>query len=278
MPEGHTIHRLARRHGRELAGTTLRVSSPQGRFAEGAAALDGRRIDAVEANGKHLFYRFGDESLHVHLGLFGHWRHHRGEPPEPRGQVRLRLQGGTHAADLSGPTACEILSAEQAAAIAARLGPDPLRDDADPEAAWRRIGRSRASIGGLLMNQAVIAGIGNVYRAEILWLVGLHPETAGRDVTRRQWDAIWNRCVSLLTAGVRSGRIVTVEHPEGGATKARCASRVNVYKRDDCLRCGTPVQKWTLAARNAFACPACQPPPDHWTPPAVAGPAERAMT
>ena len=89
MPEGHTIHRAARRQRRELGGQTLRASSPQGRFAEGAAALDGRRLEGVDAVGKHLFYRFDDgEVLHVHLGLFGRFRHHPAPAPEPRGLIR----------------------------------------------------------------------------------------------------------------------------------------------------------------------------------------------
>ncbi|MEM6331080.1 MAG: DNA-formamidopyrimidine glycosylase family protein, partial [Planctomycetota bacterium] len=75
MPEGHTIHRLARDHNRDLAGQKLRVSSPQGRFEEGAAQLDGRKLIDVDAHGKHLGYRFtGGHVVHIHLGLYGKFR------------------------------------------------------------------------------------------------------------------------------------------------------------------------------------------------------------
>ncbi|MFZ9450154.1 MAG: DNA-formamidopyrimidine glycosylase family protein, partial [Alphaproteobacteria bacterium] len=84
MPEGHTIHRAARDHGAMLAGRRLRVTSPQGRFAEGAARLDGRKCLAIEAFGKHLLYRFaGGEALHVHLGLFGMFRSFAAPAPAP---------------------------------------------------------------------------------------------------------------------------------------------------------------------------------------------------
>ena len=74
MPEGHTIHRLARDHTPLLVGRTVTASSPQGRFAQGAALLDGRRVERIDPYGKHLFYVFeGDALLHVHLGLYGSW-------------------------------------------------------------------------------------------------------------------------------------------------------------------------------------------------------------
>ncbi|MEN0111305.1 MAG: DNA-formamidopyrimidine glycosylase family protein, partial [Planctomycetota bacterium] len=149
MPEGHTIHRVARDHGKLFAGERLAVSSPQGRFADGAAELDGRRLAEVEAIGKHLFYRWegspkrrgkraGDATdvLHVHLGLYGKFRLHKsrdesGDWPKPRGAVRVRMVGADAAFDLNGPNRCELLDAEGYRRHAERLGPDPLRKDAD---------------------------------------------------------------------------------------------------------------------------------------------------
>ena len=136
MPEGHTIHRAARRQNAVLAGHALRVSSPQGRFAAGAAALDGRVLLGVEAVGKHLFQRWeGDEVLHVHLGLFGRFREQPSPPEPPRGAVRLRVEAPEVTMDLSGPTACELVGEEGMARIVDRLGQDPLRGDADPDRA-----------------------------------------------------------------------------------------------------------------------------------------------
>lgn len=262
MPEGHTIHRLARRHQELLAGHVVAASSPQGRFAEGAALVDGTVLRRTDAWGKHLFHDYGDHVLHVHLGLYGKFRDGTGEPPEPRGALRLRLVTDEHWLELRGPTACELLSPAEVAARTARLGPDPLRRGADVERFLDRVGRSRAPAGTLLMDQAVLAGVGNVYRAEVLFRAGLAPSTEGRAVPREVWHAIWEDLVVLLRAGVRAGRIVTTE-PEDRERPAGRPRRVDahyVYGRAGlpCRRCGTPVLSDVLAARTLFWCPVCQ--------------------
>jgi formamidopyrimidine-DNA glycosylase len=176
VPEGHTIHRLARDHTPLLVGRAVSVSSPQGRFAAGAQLLDGRVVEGVEPYGKHLFYAFaGGLLLHVHLGLYGAFVRGSGPAPEPRGALRLRLTTDEHWVDLRGPTACEVFTPSERDAVLARLGPDPLRRDADPERAWARLSTSRRSVGELLMDQTVLAGVGNVYRAEALYRAGLSP-------------------------------------------------------------------------------------------------------
>jgi endonuclease VIII len=158
MPEGHTLHRLARTHRRRYAGKAVAVSSPQGRFATSAEIVDGRVLERTEAHGKHLFHHYGpDLVVHVHLGLYGAFSDEPLPVAEPRGQVRMRMVGRTHYADLRGPTACELITDAEAAAVHARLGEDPLRRDADPERAWARISRSRAPLATLLMDQSVIA-------------------------------------------------------------------------------------------------------------------------
>jgi endonuclease-8 len=162
MPEGHTLHRLARRHQALFARRPVAVSSPQGRFAESAALLDGQVLTRAEAHGKHLFHRFGpDLVVHVHLGLYGTFDEGELPAPEPRGKLRLRFVGETHFADLRGPTACELLTRAEVKAIRERLGPDPLRRDFDPERVWERISRSASPLATLLMDQKVLAGVGH---------------------------------------------------------------------------------------------------------------------
>ena len=256
-------------------GHTVQASSPQGRFAEGAATLDGLRMEAAEAWGKHLFLRFaGPVWLRVHLGLYGMWRfagpglagYGRGsrqqqDPedgvPEPRGLVRLRLLTGHHAADLSGPTACELLSPMEKTAAEARLGPDPLRSDADPERAWAAISRSRTAIGALLMRQDVVAGIGNIYRAELLFRAGIDPYRPGRDITRPEWEALWDDLAVLLAAGVRAGRIVTTRPAH--RRKPGDASYVAHRAGQPCRVCGDAVRAEDMAGRRLYWCAACQP-------------------
>ncbi len=263
MPEGHSIHRLAGRHDALLVGGPVSASSPQGRFEAGAARLDGRVLDETDAWGKHLFHRYGDEWLHVHLGLFGRFRDGRGAPPDSRGAVRLLLTGETAWAELRGPVACELMDEVDRTALLARLGPDPLRADSDLEAFVTRVGRSRAPIGTLLMNQAVIAGVGNVYRAEVLWRSGTSPFAAGQEVEPSVVRTLWDDLAQLMRAGVRSGRIVTTDPQdrERPAGRPRRGDAYYVYRRTHlpCRRCGTPVQTADLAARTVFWCPTCQP-------------------
>ena len=259
MPEGHTIHRLARDHGRTLGGQKLRVSSPQGRFAAGAAVLDGLELLSMEAWGKHLFYRFAEERiLHVHLGLYGKFWPFTPPAGETHRQVRLRISGDVIGYDLTGPTACEVLPLEGRDAIVARLGPDPIRTDADGGAVLPKLARRRSSIGAAVMDQSVVAGVGNVYRAESLFVNGIHPARPACDVTAEEWGSLWSTLVRMLRAGVRARRIVTVDPADPSVTDGRTRY---VYKQQVCARCSGPVRRWDLAGRWAYACETCQPPP-----------------
>ena len=264
MPEGHTIHRLARDHQRDFAGQHLSVSSPQGRFRSGARKLDGTLLKGVEACGKHLFYQWESHILHVHLGLYGKFRRHRLPVPEPRGQVRLRMTGAERAVDLNGPTRCELITRKEQQAVFDRLGPDPLHPKADAERVWNRIHRSRAAIGTLLLNQSVIAGIGNVYRAEILFLLGINPDTPGRLLDRDEFDQLWDLSCELLKIGVRYNRIIVADPQDVGKPRSRMnrTERLLIYKKQTCSRCETPVESWLVGNRRIYACVVCQPQRD----------------
>ncbi len=262
MPEGHTIHRHARLQAKELGGRELAVSSPQGWAEDVAAELDGRRLERVDAYGKHLLYRFdGTLPLHVHLGLFGKFRTWKGEVPDPTPTTRLRLDGGDTVVDLAGATASELMSEEDEVNLLARLGPDPLRADADPEQAWAAIQRRRIPIGAALLDQSLIAGIGNVYRAEILFACGIGPMVPARELGRTDFHCIWETARAMLRDGERSGAIITIPKDEvrGQRSKLRGRDGVQVYRRETCRRCGGPVSSETVAARTMWWCPACQP-------------------
>ncbi|SEP58410.1 Fpg/Nei family DNA glycosylase [Streptomyces radiopugnans] len=278
MPEGHTIHRLAADLDERFGGRPVRASSPQGRFEAGAALVDGRTMGGADAHGKHLFLgfpRFGEEAggewIHIHLGLYGSFALGRGAPPAPVGQVRLRLataEAPLAHADLRGPNTCELLTGAEKDAVTGRLGPDPLRADADPERAWARISRSRTTVAALLMDQKVVAGVGNVYRAEVLFRHNIDPYRAGRDLTRAEWEAVWADLAGLMREGVRDNRIDTVrpEHtPEAMGRPPRVddhGGEVYVYRRAGmpCHVCGEEIRTAPLAARNLFWCPGCQKP------------------
>lgn len=349
MPEGHSVHRIARQFGANFVGSVATVTSPQGRFAVGAAELDGRRLASSSAIGKHLLLGFegADASdaryLHVHLGIYGAWdfagaisvdptilaaagrmgqtgmqgadaepgrsvpdrpgagtfgegeasiasigaprltRLRAGEserlgaagvgtaadafPPDPIGQVRVRILTASAVADLRGPTVCEVLDEAQVRALAARLGPDP---EAPTESRRRaedrfveRASRSRQPIGQLLMDQSVVAGIGNVYRAELLFRAGIEPHRAGTAVTEDELRGLWRDWVKLLRIGVETGQMLTIDGLRGARRAAALANREDrhwVYKREGmpCRRCGTSVALETMQGRKLYWCPGCQ--------------------
>ena len=267
MPEGHTLFRLARDQSLAFAGRPVHVTSPQGRFAAGAALLDGRVLDEVTSYGKHLFACFGADTLHVHLGLYGSYTSGTGTPPPPRGALRMRWEGeGPDGlgvwTDLRGATACEVLTAPEADRILDRLGPDPLRPRTDGRLAHRRISGSRTAIGALLMDQSVLAGVGNVYRAEVLFRHGVSPFRPGRAVDAELWARMWADLVVLMRAGVRMGRIVTTR-PEDRTRRRGAVVREDahyVYRRTGlpCRICGTAVRTEPMAGRNLHWCPVCQ--------------------
>jgi endonuclease VIII len=260
VPEGHTIHRLAIDHAAALAGQPVGVSSPQGRFA-GADRVDGAVLDSTEAWGKHLFYRFeGERIVHVHLGLYGKFTGQPLPSPEPRPTCRMRLEGEDVVLDLVGPITCRLVTPDEREDVVDRLGPDPIRPDADRERMWTALQRRRIPIGQALLDQRIVAGVGNVFRAEALFVHGIDPTRPARDLTRDEFEALWATLVVMLRRGVTDGRIITVDPKEIGTTrrKIRRADATYVYKRDDCLRCGTPIRRWDMAGRWAYACPTCQ--------------------
>lgn len=274
MPEGHTIHRLARTLHQHFAGERVQATSPQGRFSEGAARLDGRTIVRSDAKGKHAFVHFdGGDVLHVHLGLFGRTRFFRSPAKEPRGAVRLRLASEGRTFDLVGPNRCEILDERGHRAALRRLGPDPLRPEARLAQLRERLNRTRRAIGAVLLDQSVVAGIGNVYRAELLFLSGLDPRTPANQLAPETVATLWRNTRTLLRIGVEHNQIRVVGErglrgPRGAEktdanwlVKGRWGlkkDRLWVYKRRNCKVCGEAIVSEELANRTLYSCPACQ--------------------
>ncbi|MGN7965073.1 Fpg/Nei family DNA glycosylase [Microbacterium sp. 22179] len=331
MPEGHSVHRIARQFDRNFIGKTLSASSPQGRFAEGAAVLDGRSAVSVQAVGKQMFLETeGDVWLRVHLGLYGAWdfageilvdptiasangrmgqTNQRGTvideeilddagenslasigaprrtrvhvrmseqtkgladegvewPPPVVGQVRLRLMTDITAADLRGPTACVLQTPDEMLATIAKLGPDPLVGDPveNEERFVRAVRKKQTVIALLLMDQSVVSGIGNVYRAEMLYRQRLNPHTPGRDVPEDVVRALWRDWVRLLAIGVETGQMMTMDDLSPERYRAAMASRDDrhwVYHRAGlpCRVCGTEIALEEIGARKLYWCPRCQ--------------------
>lgn len=326
MPEGHSVHRIARQFATNFVGNRVAVSSPQGRFAEGAARIDGRVMTAARAVGKQMFLEFDNGLwLRIHLGIYGAWdfageisvdptiasangrmgqTNQRGTdvaadrvfddagenslhsigaprrtrlrmaesekleaeittfPPEPVGQVRVRLLTDTAVADLRGPTACEVLDPAEVDAVIAKLGPDPMLDDG-PDAEERFVStvrRKPTAIALLLMDQSVVSGIGNVYRAELLFRARQNPHTPGRLVAEDTVRELWRDWVKLLHIGVATGQMMTMDDLDDDAYRKAMASRDDrhwVYKREGlpCRVCGTNIVMEELGGRKLYWCP-----------------------
>lgn len=293
MPEGNEIHRWADRHNAAFAGKKLRVESPNGRFPD-ALALDNHELKRVLAKGKHLGYVFGkDRVLHVHLGRYGDWTEGQMPLTEPKGALRLRMwpvgaksrkdavtpskRHGWYSSDdgtsslapseldwveLRGASACELWTDAQWHALLDRLGPDPLDGD-NPGPAFDRILSAKTPVSVLLMDQSVLSGIGNIYRAELLYRQRLNPFLEGREVPLKSLKAMWRDSIPLLRAGMVDRRIVTTRPKDRPTKKAGTPLKEEahyVYRRHNrpCFVCGTKILRQEIAGRSLYWCPACQ--------------------
>ena len=257
MPEGDTVFRTARKldaalSGQEIIRFDLRV--PQ------AATVDlrGLVVDAVAARGKHLLHRIGPWVLHSHLKMEGQWHVY------PRGD-RWRRPGYTARAVVSTAThdtvgfdlaEIDVVRREREADLVGYLGPDPLGPDWDPAEAARRVARDTRAVHVALLDQRSVAGFGNVYANEMLFVRGIAPTTPASHVD----------VAALLDTGVRMIRANRDRSARTFTGDARPGRRTWVYGRDGaaCRRCGTTIEAISLGAdptreRNVFWCPQCQP-------------------
>ncbi|MFP7760738.1 Fpg/Nei family DNA glycosylase [Marisediminicola sp. LYQ134] len=323
MPEGHSVHRIARQFSTHFVGKRVAVSSPQGRFASDAARLDGHEIVDSIAVGKQLFLEFDhDLWLRVHLGIYGAWdfaadsaaelelprpiargaaaasrrdivdaagedsaasigaprtaRLRMAEqenltpddaafPPDPVGAVRVRLLADDIVADLRGPTACEVQEPDQVRAQIAKLGPDPLVEPGKKgeNRFTEAVLKKGTPIGLLLMDQSVVSGIGNVYRAEMLFRARLDPHRRGKDLDEAVVRALWRDWTKLLKSGVEVGQMMTMDGLSKKQYAAALRSRADrhwVYHREGlpCRVCGTPIRMEMAAGRKLYWCPTDQ--------------------
>ena len=260
MPEGHTVHRIAKRFEKDFQEKKIKVVSPQGRFTD-AQLVSGKRLTSVQDHGKQLFLFFGKTAIRIHLGIYGKWsfQSFKGIEPAPRGQVRARFLTNSLLADLRGPTACEVVDMQGFEKAISKLGPDPLRkDDGSLETFLKSIKSSSRSIAELLMDQSKIAGIGNVYRAELLFRAKVNPLTPGKKLTGETIEELWLDAEKLMPIGVRTGLMLTRD----GYMKSsvNLEDRYYVYKRtgEPCRECGGAVSMKVLSGRKLYWCRRCQ--------------------
>lgn len=275
MPEGDTVHRAARRlhevlAGREVTRCDIRVPA----FA--TVDLSGERVHEVVAIGKHLLMRIGETTVHSHLKMEGSWHVYRpgSRWRRPAFEARMVLEvgapvgTGADAADPAGPPdpgwqavgfalgELELVPTRDEQQVVGYLGPDPLGPSFDREEALRRLTADPdRPIGLALLDQRTVAGLGNDYRNEVLFLRGILPETpigqtdaaAVLDLAVRLIRANRDRVERVTTGDTRKGRRLWVAHRE----------------HEPCRRCGTRIRMGmlgddALTERQTFVCPRCQ--------------------
>ncbi len=252
MAEGDTIHRVARRIGAALGEEEVAVAAPNPRGrAAGIERLEGATLERADAHGKHLLLRFGDLVLHSHLGMSGSWHvYRRGERwRKPARAAWAVLSGsGTEAVQFGGPT-LRVLRAEalRRDPVLARLGPDVLDESFDAKAVARslRVAPDR-TLGDALLDQALVAGIGNIFKSEACFAAGVDPWRPVGELSAEQLQRVLQAGHELMCEAVERGR-----QPRA------------VYRRagQPCTACGTPIASHGQgdANRTTYWCPCCQP-------------------
>lgn len=257
MPEGDTVHRLARVLGRVLIGRAVEALSADPIPDALATSFVGRTISAVDARGKNLLVRFDDgRALHVHLRMLGRVRVDAPSRAPARAQLRLQVPGAV----VTGRRipVLRVLSgdAERRAPDLASLGPDLLADHFEEAEAVRRLrALGPREIGDALLAQRAVAGIGNVYKSEVLFLERVDPRATVATLSDDQLRALLARSRSLLQKNLGPGARRT--------RGALAGARLWVYGRRGrpCLVCGTPVASFRQGAapgRTTYHCPLCQ--------------------
>jgi endonuclease-8 len=261
VPEGDTIHKVCNYLAPRLTGQ--RIDSLELRRVPGAARCLGQRIEAVHAHGKHLFFDLDNAlSLRSHLGMHGSWHRYRiGEPwqrPQRQASLVLGLRRELYVCFNAREVELLRTPSVRERIVAARLGPDLVDRTVDPALA---VPRAREFLDGgtplvdLLLDQRVAAGIGNVYKSEILFMERLHPLTPLCELTDTVLLCLFRLAARLLRANLHGGRRVTRDPGDG-------AGRLWAYGRGGlpCLRCRSLLKSARLGRdhRTTVWCPRCQ--------------------
>ena len=282
MPEGDSIFRLAARLRPALVGRAITAFTARRIDDAAAASLVGRVVVEVASRGKNLLVRFDDgRTLHVHLKMLGRVRmtpralaasraaYRASLGARPPRAPELRLENDRVVVTGSAIPIVRLLApgAEARAEGLAGLGPDLLAPDFDAEEALRRLrARGRRPIGEVVMDQGAVAGIGNVYKSEVLFLQGLSPRARVADLDDDALRGILARARELLRKNVAQSVAQNMTGRPRTTRSSLRSERLWVYgrARAPCFVCGTPIERFHQGKdppRSTYTCPRCQPPP-----------------
>ena len=262
MPEGDTIHKIARRMGKDLEGHALRALSVQG--VGQVPELAGAPVRGVEARGKHLLVHFEPGwTLRVHLGMKGRWRRSPASASAPRSRASVHLRTDKVAWTCGRAYQAELIRTTHLSAHPrlSRLGPDLLAEAPDIPGMVRRAsfpGHGERPVALTIMDQTVSSGLGNVYKSEVLFLEGVRPTAATRTVPEKTLRLIFMTAHRLMKDNLSRRRRETVPL---ALRPTPSSPHLWVYGRkgDPCLRCGTAVKRIVQDGRSTYFCPECQP-------------------
>ena len=275
MPELPEVETVRSRLAPALAGRTFeRVHILDDRLTRPfepcaiAAELEGERVDAVERRGKYLIFRFeSGRVLLIHLRMTGSLRHaRRGTlPDDPHRRAVVKLDDGSDVAyrDVRRFGTWLVLEpGELDDYLAARLGLEPLGPDFTAKELGAQLAGRRAPVKALLLDQRVLAGVGNIYADEALWYARVNPLRPGAELVTSELRALHRGIRKALEIGIARQGATLREYSTPDGSPGGMQDEFRVYGRagQPCERCGTPIEKTRAGGRGTWYCPACQPP------------------
>lgn len=261
MPEGDSIRRLADTMDENFSGEEVMISTPRGAYPEIVERLSGRNLLEADAVGKNLFLKFpDDEWVHIHLGLFGKVRFGNTiidntggvttvkNASLPASRTDLQISTEKKSVSFSSLMRCDLINSEERKVVLERLGPDPLSrnmGEEEREAFIKNFSKSRKAVADALLDQSLVAGVGNILRAEILHNLGMYPFRRSDEFSEEELNQLWDEVVRMMKKSVKDGRI-PIKIYRRGSSRRRCPD------------CGELVKKERFRGRTLHHCETCQ--------------------
>ncbi|XQU07298.1 endonuclease VIII [Halomonas sp. LY9] len=273
MPEGPEIRRAADRIEKQIGGKVLDdvwFAFPE--LSSQASSLIGVKVSAVDTWGKAMLIRFADQRvLYSHNQLYGVWKLHAEDtPPSTKRSLRVRLVAEGRAASLYSASDISLWQEDTLAhhPFLSRLGPDLLSQDVNAHDVKQRLlmpAFKRRSLGALLLDQGLVAGLGNYLRSEILFFAYLHPKQRPYDLTDEQLTRLSTHIVDITRTAYRTAGVTNQEawiEQAIASGEPRRQWRFSVFERAglSCHRCGNIITRMMVGSRRLYCCPQCQPP------------------
>lgn len=271
MPELPEVETIRRQLTKNLAGTTIQrvvVRNPHLRYPVPVNFLTDNvpaRVRSIQRHGKHLFIEWDKNTcLVVHMGMTGgfillpEWT-----PPEKHDHIDFILDKG-HVLRYHDPRRFGSIRLHRGTikefVQLNRIGPDPLNDPVNGDLLFNRSRKRKVPIKTFIMNQRVIAGIGNIYACETLFVAGIHPAKPAGSLSAEAYNALWKALIRVLNISIQAGGTTIRDFHHSDGKIGYYQQKLRVYGRAGlpCFQCHQPIHKITLQQRTSYYCPVCQ--------------------